>query len=137
LHIIKTKPIASYRVDIYTEKSLRDWFENEYEPALEFIGICHRDRIYNMDKKRTRIICPAREEIIILIGVKEIYIGVLQNRLSITVVECISADRKAIPLLVIIPGIMIMETRFYEKIIWHKLITVSPNSYNNEGICML
>jgi hypothetical protein len=107
--MIKTKLIASYRIDIYTKKSLCDWFENEYKPVLEFIGICYGDRIYNIDEKGARIACPTRKEIVILIGIKEIYIGVLQNRLSIIVIECIFADRKVILLLVIIPSVMIIK----------------------------
>jgi hypothetical protein len=34
LYTIKTKPIASHRVNMHTEKDLRDWFEKEYKPAL-------------------------------------------------------------------------------------------------------
>jgi hypothetical protein len=34
LHTIKTKPIASHRVDMHTEEDLRNWFETEYRPAL-------------------------------------------------------------------------------------------------------
>jgi hypothetical protein len=51
LHIIKTKPIASHRVNIHTEKSLRDWFEKEYKPALEYTGIRTRKYIHNIDEK--------------------------------------------------------------------------------------
>jgi hypothetical protein len=51
LHTIKTKPIASHRVDLHTEQSLRDWFKTEYRPALEETGICYRNRIYNIDEK--------------------------------------------------------------------------------------
>jgi hypothetical protein len=41
---------------------------------------------------------------IIPIRIKKMYIKVLKNRLSVTVVKSISADGKAIPLLVIVPG---------------------------------
>jgi hypothetical protein len=137
LHTIKTKLIASYRVDIHTEKSLRDWFENEYKPVFEFTGIYHGDRIYNMDKKGARIACPAGKEIVVPIGIKEMYVGILQNRLSVTVVKCISTDGKAILLLVIIPGVMIIEIWFHEKITGHKLVIISPSSYTNESIYIL
>jgi hypothetical protein len=85
-------------------------FENEYKPALEFTSICYRDRIHNIDEKGARITCPTREEVIVLIGIKEIYIRILQNRFSMIIVEYISTDRKVILLLVIIPGVMIIET---------------------------
>jgi hypothetical protein len=106
LHTIKTKLIVSYRVDIYTEQNLRDWFEKEYKLALEFISICYKNRIYNINEKGARITCFTRKEVVVPIGIKEIYVGVPENRLSVTIVECISADGRAIPLLVIVPGVI-------------------------------
>ena len=136
LHTIKTKPIASYRVDMHTKKSLRDWFEKEYKLALEFTGIRTRKRIHNIDKKGARIAVPAREEVVVLIRIKEMYVGVPENHLSLTIVKSISADGKSILLLIIVPGILIIETWFYKKITGHKLVTVSSISYTNKGICM-
>jgi hypothetical protein len=109
LHTIKTKPIASYRVDIYIEQNLCDWFEKEYRLVLEFISIYYGNRIYNINEKKARIACPTREEIVVPINIKEIYMGVLENRLYVIVVEYISADRRAILLLVIVPGVMLIE----------------------------
>jgi hypothetical protein len=63
-----------------------------------------------MDKKGARITCLTGKKIIILIGIKEIYVGILQNRFSITVVKYIFVDKKVILLLVIIPSVMIIET---------------------------
>jgi len=137
LHVIKTKPIASHRVDIHTEHHLREWFETEYRPALEVTGIKHGTNIHNMDEKGARICMPAGEEVVVPIGIKEIYTGIPENRMSVTVVECISADGKAIPpVIIIIPGKMIMASWFTEKMTGHELITVSDSGYTNEGICM-
>jgi hypothetical protein len=52
------------------------------------------------------------------------------------VIECISADGKAIPPLIIIPGVLIIESWFYKKITGHKLVTVSASGYTNKGICL-
>lgn len=136
LYAIKIKPIASYRVDIYTEKDLRRWFETEYKPALEVTKIKSGRYIYNMDEKGARIACPAGEEVIVLIGIKEMYVGVPENRLSLTIIKSISADGKAILLVVIIPGSVIMEAWFYQNMTGHELITVSPLGYTNKGICL-
>lgn len=35
LHVIKTKPITSHRVDLHTEQALRRWFEDELLPVTE------------------------------------------------------------------------------------------------------
>jgi hypothetical protein len=61
-----------------------------------------------MDEKGARIYMPIGEEVVVLIRIKEIYIGILENRMSLIIIKCISADSKAIPPVVIIPGIMIM-----------------------------
>jgi hypothetical protein len=95
---------------MHTEKSLRDWFEKEYKPALKFTGIRTGKRIHNMDEKGARVAVPAGEEVVVPIGIKEMYVGVLENRLSLTVVESISVDGKSIPPLIIVPSILIMES---------------------------
>ena len=77
--MIKTKPIASYCVDIHTEKNLRDQFEKKYWPALEHTGIRPEKYIYNIDKKEYQITCSIGEEIVVSIGIKEIYIRVPKN----------------------------------------------------------
>jgi hypothetical protein len=107
--MMKTKLIASYRVDIYTEQNLRDWFKKEYKLVLEFTGIRYGNRIYNINEKRARIACPTGEEVVVPISIKEIYIGVPENRFSVIIVEYISADRRVILLLVIIPSVMLIE----------------------------
>ena len=89
-----------------------------------------------MDEKGARIACPTREEIVVPIGITEMYVGVPENRLSLTIVECISADGKAIPPVVIIPGSTIMVTWFHKNMTGYEVITVSPTGYTNKGICM-
>lgn len=36
---------------MHTEKHLREWFETEYKPALEYTQIKSGKYIYNMDEK--------------------------------------------------------------------------------------
>jgi hypothetical protein len=90
-----------------------------------------------MDEKGARICMPAGEEVVVLIGIKEIYTGIPENRMSLIIIECISADSKAIPLVVIIPEVMIMVSWFHENMTGHEIITVSPTGYTNEGIYMV
>jgi hypothetical protein len=52
-------------------------------------------------------------------------------------IKYISTDKKAIPLLVIIPSVMIIEIWFYKKITRHKFMIISPSSYTNESIYIL
>jgi hypothetical protein len=78
-----------------------------------------------MDEKGARVCIPAREEVVVPIGIKEIYTGIPENRISLTIIESISADSKAILPVVIVPGVMIMVSWFYENITGYKVITVS------------
>jgi len=61
-----------------------------------------------MDEKGARVCILAREEVVVLIGIKEIYTGIPENRISLTIIESISIDSKVIPPVVIIPRVMIM-----------------------------
>jgi hypothetical protein len=49
--MIKTKPIASYCVNIYIADQLRKWFKDEYKLVLKAIGIKYVKYIYNIDEK--------------------------------------------------------------------------------------
>jgi hypothetical protein len=51
---------------------------------------------------------PTSEEVIVLIGIKEIYMGIPENRISLTIIESISIDSKAIPPVVIVPRVIII-----------------------------
>jgi hypothetical protein len=124
LHTIKTKPITSHQIDLHTEQALRTWFETENWPTLEGCGIRHGDRIHNMDEKGARICMPAGEEVIVPIGIKGMYTGIPENRLPLAIIECISADGKAIPPVIIVPGVMIMVSWFHENITGHEVIII-------------
>jgi len=115
---------------------LQEWFEKEYRPALEFTGITKAKYIHNIDEKGARIACPSRKEVVVPIGIKEMYVGIPENRISLIVIESICANGKAIPPVIIILGVMIIGSWFYEKMTGHEVITVSATGYTNEGICI-
>ncbi|EKD14510.1 hypothetical protein MBM_07231 [Drepanopeziza brunnea f. sp. 'multigermtubi' MB_m1] len=136
LYAIRTKPIASHRVDMHTEKSLSNWFYTELVLAIQFCGIGLKDkhRIANINEKSARICMPAGEEVIVPIGIKEMYTRICENRLFVTVIEAILADRKAIPLMIIVPGKQIIASWFSEKMTGHKVVTVFESGYTNDKI---
>jgi hypothetical protein len=55
----------------------------------------------------------------------------------LTVIESISADRKAIPSIVIVSRKNIIVNWFAENITGHKRITVSDSGYTNKRIYMI
>ena len=89
-----------------------------------------------MDEKGARLTCLAGEEVIVPVYIKEMCTGIPENRRSLTVIESISADGKAIPLVVIVPGWKLMENWFSAYITGHELITLSLTGYTNEGVCI-
>ena len=77
---------------------------------------------------------PIGEEVVVPIGIKEMYIGIPKNHMSLTIIECISIDGKAILPMVIVPRVIIIVSWFHENITRHEVITISPSRYTNEGI---
>ena len=136
LHRIKTKPIASQRVDLHKEEDIQHWFETVFRPALKRRDIRDGSRLHNMDEKGARLGCPAGEEVIVPTYIKEMYTGIPENRKSLTIIESVSANGKAIPPVVIVPGWKQMEHWFSAHMTGHELITLSPTGYTNEGICL-
>ena len=65
--------------------------------------------IYNIDKKRYYLTCPPGQEIVVSLNIKEMYIEIPENRLSLIVIKCICTTRIAILLVVIILGNTIIE----------------------------
>jgi hypothetical protein len=98
------------------------------------MGIWSGKYIYNMNEKGARITCLIGEEVVVLIGIKEMYVGIPENHISLIVIESISIDGKAIPPIVIMPSTIIMVSWFHENMIGHEVVTISPTRYTNEGI---
>jgi hypothetical protein len=62
------------------------------------------------------------------------YTGIPENRFSVIIIKYISADRNAIPLVIIVPGVRIIASWFNNNMTGHELITVSESGYTNKGI---
>ena len=98
LHTIKSKPITRNRVAMHLLEDLRKWFDDEYTVALRETGIMDlpkheaATRIHNIDEKGARLACPGGQQVVVPVEVEEIYIGIPENRLSVTVIETIRAD---------------------------------------------
>jgi hypothetical protein len=126
----------SYYVNIHTKQDLCNWFKKEYKLAFEFIRVRSEKYIYNIDKNGCCLICSAEENVIVLVKIKEIYVKVPENRLSVTVVESISADGKAISFLIIVPSKNIIMSWFSEQMTEAEVVLVLLSDYTNKGICM-
>jgi hypothetical protein len=65
------------------------------------------------------------------------YTRIPENRISLTIIESISIDSKAIPPVVIVPRVIIIVSWFHENMTSYEVIIVSPTRYTNEGICIV
>jgi plasmid replication initiation protein len=92
----------------HTKQTLYEWFETEYRLALKATGIWYRKYIHNINEKGAIIYMPIREEVVVPIRIKEMYTEILKNRISLTIIKCISVDSKAIPPIVIVLSVMII-----------------------------
>jgi hypothetical protein len=110
LHLIKTKPIARNKVDTYSEKDLEVWFRKYYKIYNKYHIRKSRD-IYNIDELGARVECLNREEVIVLIDIKELYTTSPKNRKSIIIIKDICIDRsKPLLLMIICLGQRIIES---------------------------
>jgi hypothetical protein len=75
-----------------------------------------------------------KEKVVILIRIKEIYIGIPENRIFLIIIKYISIDNKAISLIIIISRVIIIVSWFHENITGYKIIIVSFIGYINKGI---
>jgi hypothetical protein len=124
---------------MHTESYFRTLFEREYKLVLEYCGIGPEDGkyIHNIDEKGARISLLSGQEVVVPIGIKEMYVGIPENRISLTIIESISADRKVIPPVVICPSKQIMASWFSNNMTGHELIIVSETGYTNKSICLI
>jgi len=92
-------------------------------------------RIHNIDEKGVRLACPRGQQVVVPVEVKEIYVGIPENRLSVTVIKTIRTDRTTpTPLVVILPASRIIEYWFYHNITGVELLQLSESSYTNNDI---
>ena len=78
---------SQFRVLLYSihiEQDLRIWFEQKYRPVIEYTKIKSGKYIHNMDEKGARLAVPVGEDVVVPIGITEMYV---ENRLSLTVLR--------------------------------------------------
>lgn len=92
--------------------SIKEWLKKFHDICLEF-NIFPED-IWNGDESGFRVGMGKHQFVITLNGDKEITLGSSTCRELVTVIECISGGGKAIPPMVILPGILHMQS-WYES----------------------
>lgn len=136
LHTLKTKPIEQARLELHTEKEVRDWFLG-FSAALAKYKIDKPKQLLNMDESSARVRCPAGEEVVVSIDVVDLYAPSPENRKSVIIFETIYANGQTpIPPFIVCPGVKIMENWIHNNLTGDESITTFPTGYINDGVVM-
>ena len=89
-----------------------------------------------MDETGFQVGIPGGEEVIVPITASELYTPSLENRVTITIIEAVSASGKVTPPILIIPGKMHMESWYHEILSSIERILLLDSSYINEQLAI-
>ena len=133
-HFITTKPIAQQRTKAQDESKIIEWFEKYFRFIWK--RSIPPESIWNMDETGFRIGIPGCEKVIVPRAAKELYTPSPENRTSITVIETVSATGKVIPLVLVVPGKIHMDSWYSKNLKGTELIQLSETSYSNSELAL-
>ena len=133
-HTITTKPISRQRTTAHDESVVIDWFER-YNQFLQKHCI-KPDNLWNMDETGFRVGIPGGEQVLVPVGIHELYTPSPENRSSVTVVEAVSASGKVIPPVLIIQGKTHMESWYHKNLHGTERMMLSDLGYINDELAM-
>ena len=133
-HFITTKPIARQRVEAQDEDTVQEWFKK----YIEFVQkhSIKPESIWNMDETGFRIGIPGGERVIVPRTAKELYTPSPENRLSITILETVSAVGRTIPPVLIIPGKIHMDSWYPSNRYSTELFLLSNTGFSNSHLAL-
>ena len=133
-HFITTKPIAQQRTQAQEEPAIVEWFEKYTRFVLER-GI-NPESIWNMDETGFRVGIPGGERVIVPRAAKVLYTPSPENRISITIIEAVSAAGQTIAPVLVVPGKIHMESWYPENLDGNELILLSETGYSNSQLAL-
>jgi hypothetical protein len=89
-----------------------------------------------MDETGFRIGIPGGERVIVPRVVKQLYTLSPENRVSITIIEAVSAARQNIPLVLVVPGKIHIEAWYPENLSGNELILLLETGYSNSQLAL-
>jgi hypothetical protein len=133
-HFITTKPIAQQRVRAQDEATVHTWFQKYHEFILQHN--IKPESLWNMDETGFRIGIPGGERVIVPRTAKELYTPSPENRLSITILEIVSAIGAVIPPVLIIPGKIHMDSWYHSNLQGTELFLLSDSGFSNSQLAL-
>ena len=133
-HFITTKPIAQQCARAQDETTIQDWFKRYHEFVLQHH--INPESIWNMDETGFRIGIPGGERVIIPREAKELYTPSPENRMSITILETVSAVGKVIPPVLVVPAKIHMDSWYHNNLQGIELILLSDSRFSNSQLAL-
>ena len=133
-HFVTTKPIAQQRTKAQQEPTVIKWFQ-EYTALVLQRGI-KPESIWNMDETGFRIGIPGGERVMVPRAVKQLYTPSPENRISITIIEAVSAVGQKIAPVLVVPGKIHMEAWYPQNLDGNELILLSETGYSNSQLAI-
>lgn len=93
-------------------------------------------QIWNMDETGFRVGIPGVERVIVPRAVKQLYTPSPENRISITIIEAVSAAGQTIAPVLVVPGKIHMESWYPETLVGNELILLSQTGYSNNQLAL-
>jgi hypothetical protein len=128
-YFITTKPLAQLRVRAQDEDVVEEWFQKYHTFVLQHS--IKPELIWNMDETGFRIGILGGERVIVLHTAKQLYTPSLENCLSITILETVSAVGVLIPPVLVIPGKIHIDSWYYSNLEGTELFLLSDTGYSN------
>jgi hypothetical protein len=133
-HFIITKPIAQQRTQAQDEPTIQNWFKNYLEFILQ--NSIKPESIWNIDETGFRIGIPGGERVSVPRTAKELYTPSPENRLSITILEAVSAVGAVIPPVLIIPGKIHMDSWYHSNLQGTELFLLLDIGFSNSQLAL-
>ena len=133
-HFITTKPLVQLYIRAQDEDIVEEWFQRYYIFILKHS--IKPESIWNIDETGFRIGIPGGERVIVPRTAKQLYTPSPENRLSITILETVSAVGVVIPPVLVIPGKIHMDSWYHSNLEGTELFLLSDTGYSNTQLAL-
>ncbi|USP77769.1 hypothetical protein yc1106_05043 [Curvularia clavata] len=133
LHVRRQRSLNLNRALAHDSDSIIEWF-NTFISLIQTHGIPPSD-IWNFDETGFRIGIGKDQWVVTFEPRRRVYLPTPDNRISLTVTECVNAAGHAIPPMIIVEGDALLE-RYFTDLPDNCLIAHSDSGYTNDQLSL-